>query len=391
VSGSGDSSFDRGEHGASRDDARPARTGDASDAVETDAADADIDAVTDIASNPRINPADAVSIDAVPVDALAIDTADEAPSGPARALPATFNRLVIGLGFAAYAIALYFAIRRWELPTFDGTALGFLAVALLAELGAKWFFADLFRNAMARQGRIVTAKAAIYASLVGSAVARLLPAGGALTPSAMAWAVRTETDEAAGAALRTAVTSYGGLLVMTGVAMGWGASTGRHPLLFTGEVLASVALTGTGLALLVGSRWLRRFTDLLPDRLRHHFGPTAGGGNVTAREIVLIVLRISLEGTVLWSALWAFGIELSASQAMVAFGISTVVGGLPATPGGVGLVEGGLVGVLIGFGFPAGSVVAPVLVYRIIDYWIAAALGILAASRMTRHVAAGRR
>ena len=317
--------------------------------------------------------------------------ADPGQTGPVSILPATFNRAIILVGFAVYAVALYFAIRRWELPTFSTRAFEFLALALGAELGAKWFFGELFRDALARQGRVVTTKAGIYAALVGSAVARLLPAGGALTPSAMAWAVRAENDEAAGAALRTAVVSYGGLLVMTGIALGWGASTGRHPLLFTGAVLAGVLAVTAGLVVLVGTRWLKRIIGVLPERLRRHFGPTAGGGSITAKQAVLVWARISMEAGVLWAGLWAFGIELTASQTMVAFGISTVVGGLPATPGGVGLVEGGLVGVLVGFGFSAGAVIAPVLVYRIIDYWVAAALGLLAASRMTRHVAAGRR
>jgi uncharacterized membrane protein YbhN (UPF0104 family) len=53
------------------------------------------------------------------------------------------------------------------------------------------------------------------------------------------------------------------------------------------------------------------------------------------------VLRVALEAAVLWSALHAFGIDLTPSQAMVAFGMATVIGGLPSTPGGIGLVEGG--------------------------------------------------
>ena len=309
---------------------------------------------------------------------------EESADPPGRALPATFNQALIVVGFLGYAVAVVLAARRWDLPTIGAKAALFLTIAVVAEFVAKLAFAILFRDALERQGHSVTLSAAMYGALIGSAVARLLPAGGALTPSAMAWAVRGEDDQTAGAALRTTMTSYGGLLLLTGIALGWGASTGRHPVLFTSAVIVGALLTTAGLVVLVGSRWLANFIAKLPERLRRHFGPTADGGHITPREIVLIIVRIALEAAVLWSSLWAFGIELSASEAMVAFGISTVVGGLPATPGGIGLVEGGLISVLTAFGWPLGSVVAPVLVYRIIDYWIAAGAGLAAAGQLLR-------
>ena len=40
------------------------------------------------------------------------------------------------------------------------------------------------------------------------------------------------------------------------------------------------------------------------------------------------------------------------------------------------LVEGGLIGVLTAYGFSTSAVVAPVLIYRVIDYWIPAGLGL---------------
>lgn len=310
-------------------------------------------------------------------------TSKAGPAGERRTFTARFNRAVILVGFVIYAVALVFAARRWDFPSLDWRAAGFLAVALAGEFGAKALFALLFADALKRQGQPVGFAASFRAALVGTAAARLLPAGGALTPTAMAWAVRSETDHTAGAALRTSVMSYGGLLLLTGMALGWGLTTGRHPLLFTGAVIASLILISAGTVILVGSRWLPRVVAILPERLQRHFGPTAGGGYITLREAILILLRVAAEATVLWAALAAFGIQLSPSQAMVAFGVSTVVGGIPMTPGGIGLVEGGLVGALAGFGFSAGTVVAPILIYRVIDYWIAGAAGIVAASRVT--------
>ena len=93
-------------------------------------------------------------------------------------------------------------------------------------------------------------------------------------------------------------------------------------------------------------------------------------------EVVLVAIRIIGEAGVLWGSLQALGIHLTPSETMVTYGISAIIGGLPALPGGLVLVEGGLIGVLTAYGFSAGGVVAPVLIYRVIDYWIPAGVGL---------------
>ena len=163
---------------------------------------------------------------------------------------------------------------------------------------------------------------------------------------------------------------------MTGIAVLWGTSTGRHPLLFAGEVSVGVVLLLSGLAVFGGSPWLGQIVRRLPNWLRKHFVATARGKRLLTGEVILVVLRIGAEAGVLWGSLQALGIQLTPSEAMVTYGISAIIGGLPALPGGLVLVEGGLIGILIAYGFPAGSVVAPVLIYRVIDYWIPAGVGL---------------
>src|SRR5690554_8053665 len=79
-----------------------------------------------------------------------------------------------------------------------------------------WFYGLLFRESVHRSGGEVKAWSAFKAALVGAGVARLIPAGGAITPVALAWAVRGETERAAGPALRTVMLNYAGLLIMAG-------------------------------------------------------------------------------------------------------------------------------------------------------------------------------
>ncbi len=308
-----------------------------------------------------------------------------ASDAPRRFLSGVRVVLVL-LGFLAYAGALSFAAQRWDLPRFTGRALVFLAVALFFELLAKGMFAGLFKEGLAAIGHQLSWRAAVAAALTGSAVARLLPAGGALTPSTMALTVKNEESDAAGAAVRVTMLTYAGLLVMTGLGLIWITTEGPHPLLFAGALVLGVALTVAGLVVLAGAASLDRLVRLLPRPVRDYLAPTSGGGRVTPREAVLVALRVSSEAAVLWAALEAFGISLSPSEVFVAHGLSMLIGGLPGLPGGLGIVEGGIIGVLSAFGFSTGSVVAPVLVYRIVDYWVPAGIGLVVFGVVSRKV-----
>ena len=55
---------------------------------------------------------------------------------------------------------------------------------------------------------------------------------------------------------------------------------------------------------------------------------------------------------------------LPPGEAFLAWAIGRVIGSLPLTPGGIGVVELGLIGSLVGFGAPHAHVVAAVLLYR---------------------------
>ena len=56
--------------------------------------------------------------------------------------------------------------------------------------------------------------------------------------------------------------------------------------------------------------------------------------------------------------------SLSLSESFLAWAIGRVISSLPLTPGGIGVVELGLIGTLVGFGAPHAHVVAAVLLYR---------------------------
>ena len=72
---------------------------------------------------------------------------------------------------------------------------------------------------------------------------------------------------------------------------------------------------------------------------------------------------------------------LSPSESFLAWAIGRVITSLPLTPGGVGFVELGMIGTLVGFGAPHAHVVAAVLLYRglvIVPTLVVGAIALLA-------------
>jgi uncharacterized protein (TIRG00374 family) len=71
-------------------------------------------------------------------------------------------------------------------------------------------------------------------------------------------------------------------------------------------------------------------------------------------------------------------LDVNVFQVMAAFGVAQLAGGLPGTPGGLGVTEAGLVFILSAYGFPSRQTLAPVIIYRIVSYWLPAALSFFA-------------
>ncbi|HZJ47634.1 MAG TPA: flippase-like domain-containing protein [Acidimicrobiia bacterium] len=301
-----------------------------------------------------------------------------------------------GLVFLAFGLVLYLAVGRFlgeraDLPRLNASSLMVLAGALMVEFVAKGAFAAMFKAAVHAGGLRLRFRGALRAALVASGVARLVPAGGAFTPVAMAWTVRDEVPGTAGAALRTTVLTYGGLLFATGGTILWTRAAGLGFALEAGVVTAGVAGVAAGALLFSGPRWMGSFTRRLPARLQRLIGPTAVDRRVTLLEVGLLILRLGAETGSMLLALYALGIHLSPVKGIVVYGVAHLIGGLPGSPGGLGVIEAGLVGVLALFGVAPSVSLGPILVYRVIAYWIPAGVGVFAgASAWMSQEAAGR-
>ncbi|MDP9302961.1 MAG: flippase-like domain-containing protein [Actinomycetota bacterium] len=76
--------------------------------------------------------------------------------------------------------------------------------------------------------------------------------------------------------------------------------------------------------------------------------------------------------------------EVSGVEAFAAWSLVRLLGSLPITPGGLGVVEVGLVAALVGFGGANAEVVAAVLIYRFLTIVPTLVLGLLAGATWQR-------
>lgn len=281
-----------------------------------------------------------------------------------------------GIAAVLYIVAMVIVLNTVEIPPLRPSAAVLIVLAGVVQIGAKWFFGALFRESVEQTGQSLKGFSAFKGALVGAGVARLIPAGGAITPVAMSWTVRDEVETSAGPAIRAVLLNYSGLLIMTGAAiLIVRPSVGVASLTLT---IAAVVALAVGLLLMFGSGKLGSLNKYLPGFLSKRLEPSMVNHMPGLSSQVYIWLRLILEAAALGLVLIAFGIDINPVEIVAAFGFASLVGGLPGTPGGLGVVEAGLVFILAAYGFRAGSTVAPVLVFRLVSYWLPAALGFLA-------------
>jgi putative heme transporter len=98
-------------------------------------------------------------------------------------------------------------------------------------------------------------------------------------------------------------------------------------------------------------------------------------GQLTVFLVLLVSLRV----------LGVSGSEVSAVEAFAAWSLARLLGSIPITPGGLGVVELGLTTALVGFGGAQVDVVAAVLVYRVMTVVPTLVIGLLAGVTWKRY------
>ncbi len=102
---------------------------------------------------------------------------------------------------------------------------------------------------------------------------------------------------------------------------------------------------------------------------------TTLAGHLTVFVLLLVCLRVTGITTD----------EVTVTEAFAAWALVRILGALPLTPAGVGLVEVGLTGALVAFGAPSAEAVAATLLYRALTVLPTLALGLLSAATWRTH------
>ncbi len=353
---------------------------------------------------------DGLSTDPVGAAASALATAEttaittiEAPASGTRIVQAARKHWQIPL--IVIMLALAFLTLRGRLPSthsiaraISSASVGWIIVAAVLEWVSLSMFARQQRSLLGALDVSMTFPRALAVTYARSAISISMPAGSAISAGFAFQQYRKSgatNDKAAAVMVLSGVVSFIGLgtLYVAGIfgliASGPQAAFRAHPTL----IYAIGAL-----AVFIVAAWIlrRRASFTRPAPRTEISAPAGRGDRLRASLVRTVEAGRSLRGRD-WGVAGGFAIAnwlldllcLAATARAFSlpvglFAISTMYLGvqiirqLPITPGGIGLIETGLLAGLTHAGAGAGAATAAVLTYRVFSCWLIIPLGGLA-------------
>jgi uncharacterized protein (TIRG00374 family) len=284
-----------------------------------------------------------------------------------------------------------------------------LTAAALLECASYAAYVWTFHRLFSGPGSRIGWKESYDISLAGAAASRVFATAGAGGIALAAWALDRSGMERKQVVSRLTtfyVLLYGifmAALVVVGIGLRTGVLNGPAPFALTvvpalfGGVVIVAGLVAAGLPSDLGERVAGRLHG--HERLARWVGRAADAAATLAAGVrgALSLARTrdpSLAGVFLW---WAFDIGVLA-VCFEAFGeappggvvvmcyLTGTLGNVVPLPGGLGGVEGAMIGAFVAFGVAPGLAVAAVLGYRAFQYWMPIIPGALAYLRLARTV-----
>lgn len=262
------------------------------------------------------------------------------------------------------------------------------------------------RSLLALLGHELPLLTLVRASFVSTVANRSIRSGGATGFALLAWLLGKR-----GVPSSAVLSSTAGFLLMTNAIFA-GLFVAAVPVAAAtfggGGAVLVLALAATGFlaTLLVGgrvvlhegarARWSRRALSLV-DRLGARFRRPSWAERATgflsrfdaaARLLVQrrdrtgaawawATVRVAGSVACLWLSVAAVGPRLGLAALLLAYTVSKVVGAISFVPGGLGLIEGSLVGVFVGFGLAYEEALLAALLIRVVYHLLPAAVALL--------------
>lgn len=337
------------------------------------------------------------------------------PRAPGLGGGVSRRRLIIGvIAIVAALVALYLFLPKLAglHQTWGRLAHGdplWLGGAAFAEILSIAGYAVLFRTVFGRGVPRLDWRVSVQIPLAGIAAIRLLAAAGAGGVAVTAWALDRAGVEARVIACRMVANLiiqyavYLGALVVFGAALAAGMLPGDAPFALT-VLPALLSLAGAGLVLTAvllpgdverrlrridrGPRWWRALIE------RIAAAPAVLGSGVRTAVDLIGERRPGLLGAVaywgfdiaaLGCSFRAFGATPALAVLVLGYFLGTL-GSLLPIPGGIGGVEGAMIGAFAAFGIPGGQALIAVLAYRAISFWLPTVPGVFGYVALRRTV-----
>lgn len=309
-----------------------------------------------------------------------------------------WGRYLLGLAVAAALVLL-------AVPSISGIALGTawsvvagIPVLVLAALMLLWI-GGLALHTITLTAALpsLSHRRALVLSLSGSAVANVLPLGGAAGTALNYRMIRGWGFGAQQFAAFAFISNVWDVLAkltlpLIALPLVWFVGPGLLPAGLSWLALLGIVVVAAVLAVgvaVVGSRRAARRVGHLADRVCLVAARLVGSDRTTAVEPFLVATQAECRGVLathwgrltvgmtlytaavyalLWACLTLTGAAVTPAAVLVGFTAERLLTLLPFTPGGVGIVEAGLAGTLLLLGGDPQGVVAGVLLYRLLTF-----------------------
>ena len=333
---------------------------------------------------------------------------DEDEGAPARLQFSARNLLLLSGFLAASLAALYYLLPQlaglqdtWH--RIENGSPWWILLALGFTIGMFAGYVMMFRGVFARANtrHAINWRESYQITMAGLAASRIFAAGGAGGLVLTAWALRRagmRRREVADKTLSFLILTYIPYvvaLIVAGLGLRIGLFPGDAPFGVTvvPAVLAIIALAIALLIMLIPTDLQRRLSGWEDGggrlaRIAHTLANAPAAASAGMRDALAHVrsrdpaltgaaLFWGCQIAVLWAAFHAFGDPPPTAVLVQAF-FCGMLGNLLPMPGGVGGVEGGLIGAFVAFDVDSGLAVVAVLVYRAFTFWLPLIPGVIA-------------
>lgn len=319
----------------------------------------------------------------------------------------TRRQLILSTVFVVAILAfLYFVLpeiggmkETWERVA-DGDH-AWLAAALAFEILSMASYVALFHGIHIPPGSRVTLRDSYLMTMASLAATRLFAAGGAGGVALTAWALRRAgmaRRDVAERMIAFLVLLYGIYvlaMIVCGVGLRTGLFSGPAPFALTvlPAIVGLVAVCVVVPLAFVPEDFPERIERMAPKRpraakwlRRFALGPASMRGGIRFafhkathpdRAMFGVATWWIFNVAILWACFHAFGDAPPLAVIIQGYFVG-MLGNLLPLPGGIGGVDGGMIGAFVAFGLAGSLVVPAVLAYRLLAFWLPTIPGVIA-------------